>query len=231
MKAIGYARVSTDKQADRGVSLEAQTEKIRAMTVVHSAELAEIIVEAGESAKSLNRPGMQRLLALVDSGEFNAVIVAKLDRLTRSVKDLCELLERFDWRGVALISVAESLDTSSAAGRLVLNIMTAVSQWEREAIGERTRDALSHKRANGERVGNIQFGYRLCADGKHVEPDPAEQAVLDEIRDLRQNGHTLRGIAAALNHRSFRTRRGSTWRFEHVARIVKRAQPVQQSRN
>ena len=221
MKAIGYARVSTDKQADRGVSLEAQTEKIRAMTVVHTANLAEIIVEAGESAKSLNRPGMQRLLALVDSGDVNAVIIAKLDRLTRSVKDLCELLERFDRRGVALISVAESLDTSSAAGRLVLNIMTAVSQWEREAIGERTRDALSHKRTNGERVGNIQFGYRLCADEKHVEPDPAEQAVLHEIRDLRQSGHTLRGIAAALNHRALRTRRGSTWRFEHVARILK----------
>ena len=67
--------------------------------------------------------------------------MAKLDRLTRSVKDLCELLERFERRGVALISVAESLDTSSAAGCLVLNIMTAVSQWEREAIGERTRDA------------------------------------------------------------------------------------------
>lgn len=99
--------------------------------------------------------------------------------------------------------------------------MTAVSQWEREAIGERTRDALSHKRTNGERVGNIQFGYRLCADGKHVEPDPAEQGVLAEIRRMRQGGTTLRGIAAALNHRAFRTRRGSAWRLEHVARIVK----------
>ena len=78
---------------------------------------------------------------------MQAVIIAKLDRLTRSVKDLCELLERFERRGVALVSVAESLDTGSAAGRLVLNIMTAVSQWEREAIGERTRDAMSHKRA------------------------------------------------------------------------------------
>jgi DNA invertase Pin-like site-specific DNA recombinase len=221
MKAIGYARVSTDKQAEQGVSLEAQTEKIRAMAVVHSAVLADIIVEAGESAKSLSRPGMQRLLALVDAGEVKAVIIAKLDRLTRSVKDLCTLLERFECRGVALVSVAESLDTGSAAGRLVLNIMTAVSQWEREAIGERTRDAMSHKRTNGERVGNIQFGYRLCADGKHLEPDTAEQDVLDQIRYLRQSGHTMRGIAAALNHRELRTRRGSAWRLEHVARIIK----------
>jgi DNA invertase Pin-like site-specific DNA recombinase len=161
------------KQADRGVSLEAQAEKIRAMAVVHNAELIDIIVDGGESAKSLNRHGMARLLALVDAGEVKAVIIAKLDRLTRSVKDLCTLLERFERRGVALVSVAESLDTGSAAGRLVLNILTAVSQWEREAIGERTRDAMSHKRNNGERVGNIQFGYRLCVDGKHVEPDPA----------------------------------------------------------
>jgi DNA invertase Pin-like site-specific DNA recombinase len=223
MKAIGYVRVSTDKQADRGVSLEAQGEKIRAMAVVHNAELLDIIVDGGESAKSLQRPGMDRLLNLVDARKAQAVIIAKLDRLTRSVKDLCELLERFERRGVALISVAESLDTGSAAGRLVLNIMTAVSQWEREAIGERTRDAMNHKRTNSERVGNIRFGYRLGADGKHVEPDPAEQNVLQEIRRLRQSGHTMRGTAAALNRQALRTRRGSCWRLEHVARILKQS--------
>src|SRR6266567_1957004 len=211
MKTVGYVRVSTDKQAERGISLEAQAEKIRAMAVVQGAELSEIIVESGESAKSLNRPGMAKLLAIVDGGAVKAVIVAKLDRLTRSVKDLCELLERFERRGVALVSVAESLDTSSAAGRLVLNIMTAVSQWEREAIGGRTRDAMSHKRTNGERVGNIQFGYRLGADGKHVEADQAEQAVLQEIHDLRRKGHTLRGIAATLSRQALRTRRGTAW--------------------
>src|SRR5205085_3176788 len=129
--------------------------------------------------------GMARLLALVDAGEVQAVIIAKLDRLTRSVKDLCTLLERFERRGVALVSVAESLDTGSAAGRLVINIMTAVSQWEREAIGERTRDAMQHKRSNGERVGNIAYGYRLGADGEHLEPDPQEQTVLSAIRELR----------------------------------------------
>src|SRR5271166_4924730 len=195
MKAIGYARVSTDKQADRGVSLEAQAEKIRAMAVVHNANLFDIIVDGGESAKSLNRPGMARLLALVDAGEVQTVIIAKLDRLTRSVKDLCTLLERFERRGVALISVAESLDTSSAAGRLVLNIMTAVSQWEREAIGERTRDALSHKRNRGERTGNVPFGSQVAADGRHLEPASGEQSALREIRSLRDQGATIRDIA------------------------------------
>ena len=79
---------------------------------------------------------------------------------------------------------------------------------------------MSHKRSKGEHVGNIQFGYRLCADGKHVEPDPTEQSVLDEIGRLRQCGHSLRGIAAVLNHRALRTRRGSAWRLESVARVV-----------
>jgi len=221
MKTVAYVRVSTDKQAERGISLEAQAEKIRAMALVQGAELSEIIVESGESAKSLNRPGMAKLLAMIDAGEVKTVIVAKLDRLTRSVKDLCELLERFERRGVALVSVAESLDTGSAAGRLVLNIMAAVSQWEREAIGERTRDALGHKRSLGERVGNIAFGSRLAPDGQHLEPDPAEQAALAEIRCLRSQGTTMRGIATALNHREFRTRRGTAWRLESVARILK----------
>jgi site-specific DNA recombinase len=219
MKTLGYVRVSTDKQAEQGVSLEAQEAKIRAMATVHGTELSEVIVDGGESAKSLNRPGIARLLAMVDAGGVKVVIVAKLDRLTRSVKDLCELLERFERRGVALVSVAESLDTGSAAGRLVLNIMTAVSQWEREAIGERTRDALRHKRSQGQRVGNIPFGSRLGGDGR-LEPDPAEQQALAEIQSLRKRGETLRGIAADLNHRAYRTRRGTPWRLESVARVL-----------
>jgi DNA invertase Pin-like site-specific DNA recombinase len=222
MKAIGYARVSTDKQAEQGVSLEAQEAKIRAMATVQGADLLEVIVDGGESAKNLNRPGLRRLIALAEAGKVDAVIVAKLDRLTRSVKDLCELLELFERRGVALISVAESLDTGSASGRPVINIMAAVSQWEREAIGERTRDALRHKRSQGERTGNIAFGFRLAADGKHVEADAPEQAVLAEVRRLRSGGATLRGIAATLNGQALTTRRGTAWRLEHVARICSR---------
>src|SRR3984893_17850913 len=192
------------------------------MAVVHGAELIEVIQDGGESAKSLNRPGIQRVLEMVQRREVQAVIIAKLDRLTRSVKDLCELLELFERRGVALISVAESLDTSSAAGRLVMNIMAAVSQWEREAMGERTRGALQHKRGSGDRVGNIAFGYRLAPDGRHVEPDPGEQTVLTDIRELRGSGISLRRIAGTLNARGLTTRRGTAWRLEHVARICAR---------
>jgi site-specific DNA recombinase len=224
MKTVGYVRVSTDRQADQGVSLEAQEAKIRAMATVQGADLGEVIVDGGESAKSLNRPGMTKLLAMVDAREVDAVIIAKLDRLTRSVKDLCSLLDLFEKRKVALVSVAESLDTGSAAGRLVITIMGAVSQWEREAIGERTRDALRHKRSNGERVGNIEYGFRLAADGRHLEPDPSEQAALAAIRKLRSGGHSLRAVAVALNQSGHRTRRGTSWRLESVVRAINKAQ-------
>src|SRR2546423_9982982 len=155
MRAIGYVRVSTDKQADHGVSLEAQEAKIRAMAVVQGSEIVELIVDGGESAKNLNRPGMERLLSLVDAGKVQTVIIAKLDRLTRSVKDLAELLERFQRRGVSLVSVAGTLDTGSAAGRLV------VSQWEREAISERTHDGMQHQKSTGLCVGNIAYRHPL----------------------------------------------------------------------
>jgi DNA invertase Pin-like site-specific DNA recombinase len=230
MKAIGYIRVSTDQQADRGVSLDAQRERVRAMAVVQGAELLDVIVDGGESAKTMNRPGLQRVLSLVNGGQVQSVIVAKLDRLTRSVKDLCTLLELLERRGVALISVAESLDTGSAAGRLVITIMAAVSQWEREAIGERTSEALRHKRGKGERVGKIQYGFRLAGDGKHLEPHPQEQAALSAIRHLRHSGHSLRGIAAALNRHGHRTRCGSEWRLESVVRVLKRDSLTQTAR-
>jgi Recombinase len=80
---------------------------------------------------------------------------------------------------------------------------------------------LRHKRSNGERVGNIEFGCRLSLDGRHLEPDSTEQAALAEIRSLRSQGYTLRGIAATLNIRGHRTRRGTDWRLESVARVMK----------
>jgi hypothetical protein len=108
-------------------------------------------------------------------------------------------LEPFTRRGVSLVSVGESLDTGTAAGRLVLNIMTAVSQWEREAIGERTRDAMHHKRSNGERVGTVPFGYGTAAGGLHLKADLAEQGILSRIRELKAVGQTTRQIADELN--------------------------------
>jgi site-specific DNA recombinase len=201
-RAIGYIRVSTDRQSEHGVSLDAQAEKIRAMATVQGSDLVDIIVDGGESGKSLQRPGMDRLLELVEARRIDTVIVAKLDRLTRSVTDLGELLERFQRKGVSLCSVSESLDTGTAAGRLVLNVMASVSQWEREAIGERTRDALRHKRAQGQRAGNVPYGFRLAEDAKTLLPEAGEQDALSIIRDCREAGFSFAETAEELNYQS-----------------------------
>jgi site-specific DNA recombinase len=216
MNVVGYARVSTGKQA---ISLEAQVEKIRAMAVVQGGELVDIIIDAGESAKSLNRPGMARLQDLVNAGHVKTVIIAKLDRLTRSVKDLAELLQRFQRRGVALVSVAESLDTGSAAGRLVLNIMTAVSQWEREAIGERTQTALLHKKAHRRVYNHVPYGF--VRDGDSLVPLAEEQAIVGRIQALRANGWPLRRIAGALNDDGVPTKQGGRWFPQTIKDITK----------
>src|SRR5216684_1249384 len=128
-RTIAYLRVSTDKQADRGVSLDAQRAKVHAYAELYDLELLEVIVDAGESAKSLDRPGLQRALGMLKSGEAEALLVVKLDRLTRSVVDLGTLVERYFAPGkAALLSVGEQIDTRSAAGRLVLNVLASVSQ-------------------------------------------------------------------------------------------------------
>jgi len=220
MKAAGYIRVSTEQQADSGLGLEIQEAKIRAMAEVQGVELLELIVDAGESAKNLRRPGMERLLSLVDQRKVGSVIVYKLDRLTRSVQDLGALLDRFERRGVSLVSVSESLDTATAAGRLVLNVMGSVAQWEREVIGERTREALQIKKAKGERVGTVPFGSQLAADGSTLEEHKGERRILSAIRRLREKGHTLREIAEALNAKGWRTRTGAEWKIRKVHHLL-----------
>jgi len=128
MKAVGYIRVSTDEQASSGVSLDAQKAKLEAYASLYDIELVDIEVDAGASAKTLNRPGLQSAVARCESGEAQALIVVKLDRLTRRVADLDTLIERYFGNRFALMSVSEQVDTRTAAGRLVLNVLTSVAQ-------------------------------------------------------------------------------------------------------
>jgi DNA invertase Pin-like site-specific DNA recombinase len=221
-RTIAYLRVSTDKQADRGVSLDAQRAKVAAYAELYELQLAEVIVDAGESAKSLDRPGLQRALAMLKRGEADALLVVKLDRLTRSVADLGTLVERYFAPGkAALLSVGEQIDTRSAAGRLVLNVLASVSQWEREAIGERTATAMQHKAAQGEYTGgHAPYGYRLAADGEHLQPVPEEQAVLAAARELRASGLSLRHVATELDHRGLRSRSGRAFGPKQIRDMV-----------
>ena len=194
-RAIAYVRVSTDKQADHGISLEAQEAKIRAYASVYDLDLVDVVVDAGASAKTLDRPGLSRVLSAVKRGEVDAVVVLKLDRLTRSVADLGTLVDRYFQR-CGLLSVSEQIDTRTAGGRLVLNVLASVAQWEREAIGERTSVAMKHKAAKGERVGAVPYGFTLADDGVSLVEVEAEQAVIVEARNLRAAGLSLRAVAA-----------------------------------
>lgn len=218
MAAVAYVRVSTDKQAEKGFSLEVQVEKVRAMAVVQGVDLSEVIVDRGESAKNLDRPGMTHLLDLVNRKAIDRVIVAKLDRLTRSVKDLASLLETFEKRKVALVSVAESLDTHSAAGRLVLNIMVSVSAWEREAIGERTAAVLQHKKREGLVFNHTPYGFQRC--GSRLTPVQAEQETIQRMVAAKAAGQSLRGIASALNAGGVATKTHGTWHASTVHNIL-----------
>lgn len=175
-RTIAYLRVSTEKQADRGVSLDAQRGKVAAYAQLYDLELVDTTVDAGESAKSLDRPGLKRAVAVLKAAQAEALLVVKLDRLTRSVVDLGTLVEGYFAPGkAALLSVGEQIDTRSAAGRLVLNVLASVSQWEREAIGERTATAMQHKASRGEYTGGqAPYGRRVAVDGERLEEDPQE---------------------------------------------------------
>jgi site-specific DNA recombinase len=223
MKVVAYARVSTETQAERGVSLAAQLSKLNAYAELYELEIVEVIEDGGASAKSLDRPGLQRALALLDAGKAQGLLVAKLDRLTRSVRDLDTLISTWFGKqgGPALLSVAEQIDTRSAAGRLVLNILASVSQWEREAIGERTATALAHKAERGERVGEIPLGYAVAEDGVRLEEHEGEQAAIALVQQLRTQALSIRSIATELTQRGV-PGRGSRWHPTTVARLLRR---------
>ena len=129
MRAVGYIRVSTDDQAQTGVSLEAQEHKVRAYCVAKDWELVQVVRDEGHSAKDLNRPGMMEIVKGARAREFDVVVVLKLDRLTRSVKDLGYLVEDvFERNGVAFSSLQDSFDTATANGRLVMNMLATIAQ-------------------------------------------------------------------------------------------------------
>lgn len=217
-ETIAYCRVSTEDQAREGVSLDAQKARIRAYCEAMDITLTDIVSDAGESAKTLKRPGVQRVLERVRAGEVARVVVLKLDRLTRSVKDLTGILEAFNKHSAALVSVSEHLDTQSAGGRLVVNMLGVVAQWEREAIAERTSLALSHKRANRQVYGRTPFGYRR--EGKNLVPHAPQLRALAEARLMNDRGHSLREIAERLTAMNVLPQGGGQWYPASVRAIL-----------
>ena len=204
MRAIGYIRVSTEDQAREGISLDSQQAKIRAYADLKDFELVEIIEDAGISAKNLNRPGMKRVLELSKSGEIQAVITLKLDRMFRSTVDALETTRQFHKWGVSFHSIQETLDTQSAMGRFFFTLTAALAEMERGIVSERTKAALGHKRNQGRVFGKTPYGYKR--EGDCLLPDEAEEAVISLILDLRAKGWNYSRIARELNRLGYRTK-------------------------
>src|SRR5262245_57465731 len=218
-RVIGYVRVSSEQQTDHGVSLQAQEEKIRQYCSLYDLTLVDIIIDAGVSAKTLQREGLQKALSMLTSGQADGIVVAKLDRLTRNVADLGSLIQDY-FNTYALLSVCEQIDTRSASGRLVLNVLTSVAQWEREAIGERTSQALQYKKSQGERVGTVAMGKCLSTDGKSLVDNAQEQQAITLAKQYRDGGLSLRKIATKLAEQRYLNRLGSMYNARSVAIMV-----------
>ena len=198
IRAIGYVRVSTEEQAREGVSIEAQEERITAMATAKGWSLVKIIRDAGYSGKNLNRPGAKALLEICQKAEADVVIVYKVDRLTRKQRDLWYLLEDvFEANGVGFMSLSETFDTTTAAGKAFLGMLGTFAQLERDLVSERTREALNHKRTKGEWFGRMPTGFRMDGGGK-LEEDPDMLRLIARAKRLRREGASYGDISTAL---------------------------------
>jgi len=196
-RVVAYTRVSTTQQVDEGHSLEAQKEKLIRYAELYNLEIVAFEVDAGASASDADRPGLKSALARLDRFEASGLLVVKLDRLTRSIADLDHLVRTYFKDGQnSLMSVGEQIDTSSASGRLVINILTVVSQWERETICERTSAVMKHMKDTGKFTGGFPpFGFFVNDEGE-LEEHAVEQNVIRLARVCRADSMSLRDIAA-----------------------------------
>jgi DNA invertase Pin-like site-specific DNA recombinase len=208
MRIVGYVRVSTDEQTASGAGMAAQRDAIAREAERRGWDVVAIHEDGGASGRSLDgRPGLSAALSAVAAGEADVVVVAKLDRLSRSLIDFAGLLERARREGWAVVALDLGVDTTTPAGELVANVMAAVAQWERRVIGERTKAALAVRRAEGVRLG------RPCSI-----PDSIRARILDE----RAHGLTLRAIAAGLDRHGIPTSRGGArWHPETIRQVVR----------
>lgn len=216
--AIGYLRVSTDKQAASGLGLEAQHAAIAAAASRLNFTLAGTFTDEGLSGKLglEDRPALFAAISALKRGDV--LIVAKRDRLGRDVVGVAMIERLIERKGARVLSAAGEGNGDDAASQLQRRILDCFSEYERLIIGQRTASALKAKRDRGERNGNLPYGFR--ADGQTLVAHAAEQQVLAVLRELQQAGLTLRGIALELNRQGFTTRRGSAWRHQYVAALV-----------
>lgn len=206
VRMVGYVRVSTGEQAENGVGLDAQRHAITVAMAGRGFELVDVIEDAGVSGKSLARPGLERALALLESGSADGLVVAKLDRLSRSLLDFAALTERSRRKGWALIALDLGVDTSTPQGEMLANVLATFAQFERRLIGQRTKDALAVKRAQGVRLGR---------------PPTVPAKIRTRIKGMRTRGWTLQRIADTLSAENIPTAQGGKrWYPSTVAALL-----------
>jgi DNA invertase Pin-like site-specific DNA recombinase len=206
---VGYVRVSTAEQADSGLGIAAQEEAIRAECERRGWTLRAVYADAGVSGKSLDREGVQEALHSVESGQAGAIVVSKLDRLSRSLLDFAGLMARAQARGWNLVALDLGIDLSTPAGEFMASVMASAAQWERRIIGARTRDALAVKAAEGTKLGR---------------PAVLDPEVVTEIVEAHRGGAGWSQIARSLNDHAVKTAHGGSKWYPSTVRAVVLAQ-------
>ena len=196
MKAIGYIRVSTQSQVDEGVSMDAQKAKIRAWCDINDYELVAVYEDAGISGTTLK--GRDGLLDAIEATEKGfALVTYSMSRVSRSVRDMIDIGDGLSKKGADLVSITEKIDTTTASGKMVFNMLAVMNQFERDQCSERVTFAMRHMKAQGKRVGSIPHGYEL-ADDNLLVPEADGQQMLKIVNQLKDNGYSLRKISAEL---------------------------------
>jgi site-specific DNA recombinase len=225
-----YIRVSTDEQAAHGVSLDMQRASCEAYLTANRLSVARVYEDAGHSAKNLKRPAMQDLLAQIEAGAIGGVVAWKLDRLSRSVRDLWDLIERAEAAHVGVACVQEKIDTSGPYGRFIVTVLGAIAQLEREQIAERVTGAIRHIQAKGGfHGGNVPCGfYPEGARGdRKLVLDPTVGTRLAPLWSMLAEGASLRDLCAYLNQ-EVKTRRGKPWAVNTIAHLLRNERYVGQ---
>ena len=220
-----YVRVSTDEQAKEGYSIRAQIDKLKNYTHIKAWELYKVYADEGISGKNITeRPGINALLQDVKSGAVNNVLVYKIDRLTRSTKDLIELTELFHRHQCSFNSLMESIDTHTASGRMFLKIIGIFAEFERENTIERITLACEKKVKEGYSLAstNMSYGYQRTVGEKIQRPHPEEAKTVAEIFAMYVDGNmSYAAIARNLNHRGVKPRKGKAWHHGTIQGILK----------
>jgi DNA invertase Pin-like site-specific DNA recombinase len=218
VKIAGYVRVSTAEQVSEGLSLEAQETKIRAWADLHDAQVVDIIREEGVSGSRLlaDRPGGRTIAKLLDARKpaVDAIVVTRLDRLGRDAAEQIALLKRFRAGKVGLVAIAQHIDLATPHGRAMAQIAAVFGELERALISERTAETLEQMRADGRVTNHEPFGYQRHGD--YLVPEPAEQATLARLVQLRRQQLGYLKIAAILNQEGHPTKRGGPWHASSV---------------